>query len=82
MRDTGALRPAANPPPREAPHPDPACIPGELPQMRPDDHNTRWKTAQSYLPTSGEKGFWRGNREEVPVFVFSDDGTTHAAHGR
>ena len=32
------------------------------------------KLLESYLTDlEGEKGFWRGNREEVPVFVFSDD---------
>jgi hypothetical protein len=32
------------------------------------------KLLESYLTElEGEKGFWRGNREEVPVFVFSDD---------
>src|SRR5689334_1942349 len=32
------------------------------------------KLLQSYLTDlEGEKGFWRGNRDEVPVFVFSDD---------
>ena len=32
------------------------------------------KLLESYLSElEGEKGFWRGNREEVPVFVFSDD---------
>lgn len=32
------------------------------------------KLLESYLTDlEGEKGFWRGNRDEVPVFVFSDD---------
>jgi len=32
------------------------------------------KLLESYLTDlEGEKGFWRGNREDVPVFVFSDD---------
>ncbi len=32
------------------------------------------KLLESYLKDlEGEKGFWRGNRDEVPVFVFSDD---------
>ncbi len=32
------------------------------------------KLLESYLTDlEGEKGFWRGNRNEVPVFVFSDD---------
>ena len=32
------------------------------------------KLLESYLTDlEGEKGFWRGNREEVPLFVFSDD---------
>lgn len=32
------------------------------------------KLLESYLKElEGEKGFWRGNRDEVPVFVFSDD---------
>src|ERR1051326_476558 len=32
------------------------------------------KLLESYLTElEGEKGFWRGNREDVPVFVFSDD---------
>lgn len=32
------------------------------------------KLLGSYLTDlDGGKGFWRGNREEVPVFVFSDD---------
>ena len=32
------------------------------------------KLLDSYLTDlEGENGFWRGNRDEVPVFVFSDD---------
>jgi hypothetical protein len=32
------------------------------------------KLLESYLQElEGEKGFWRGNRGEVPVFVFCDD---------
>jgi hypothetical protein len=32
------------------------------------------KILESYLEdVEGEKGFWRGTRAEVPVFVFSDD---------
>src|SRR5580765_277206 len=32
------------------------------------------KLLESYLTDlEGENGFWRGNRDEVPVFVFSDD---------
>jgi hypothetical protein len=32
------------------------------------------KLLESYLTElEGENGFWRGNRNEVPVFVFSDD---------
>lgn len=32
------------------------------------------KLLESYLTDlEGEKGFWRGNRSEVPVFVFCDD---------
>lgn len=32
------------------------------------------KLLESYLKDlEGEKGFWRGNRDDVPVFVFSDD---------
>ena len=32
------------------------------------------KLLESYLADlEGEKGFWRGNRGDVPVFVFSDD---------
>ncbi len=32
------------------------------------------KLLESYLKElEGEKGFWRGNRDDVPVFVFSDD---------
>ena len=32
------------------------------------------KLLDSYLSDlEGENGFWRGNRDEVPVFVFSDD---------
>ena len=32
------------------------------------------KLLESYLTDlEGEKGFWRGNRGDVPVFVFSDD---------
>jgi hypothetical protein len=32
------------------------------------------KLLESYLTDlEGENGFWRGNRDDVPVFVFSDD---------
>lgn len=32
------------------------------------------KLLESYLTDlEGEKGFWRGNRGDVPIFVFSDD---------
>ncbi len=36
--------------------------------------NAMGKLLESYLTDlEGEKGFWRGNRNEVPVFVFCDD---------
>ena len=36
--------------------------------------NAMGKLLESYLTDlEGEKGFWRGNRTEVPVFVFCDD---------
>lgn len=36
--------------------------------------NAMGKLLESYLTDlEGEKGFWRGNRTEVPVFVFCDE---------
>ena len=46
-----------------------------MPQNAPAMTTTAMgKLLESYLTElEGEKGFWRGNRDEVPVFVFSDD---------
>lgn len=36
--------------------------------------NAMGKLLESYLKNlEGDKGFWRGDRDDVPVFVFSDD---------
>jgi hypothetical protein len=41
---------------------------------RPMTTTAMGKLLDSYLKDlEGENGFWRGNRDEVPVFVFSDD---------
>ena len=42
--------------------------------MRPMTSSAMGKILESYLQdVEGEKGFWRGTRDEVPVFVFCDD---------
>lgn len=51
------------------------AIPAELAQdARAMTTSAMGKLLDSYLTDlEGENGFWRGNRDEVPVFVFSDD---------
>jgi hypothetical protein len=51
------------------------AIPAELSQdARSMTTTAMGKLLDSYLSDlEGENGFWRGNRDEVPVFVFSDD---------
>jgi hypothetical protein len=51
------------------------AIPDDLAQdARAMTTTAMGKLLESYLTElEGENGFWRGNRNEVPVFVFSDD---------
>lgn len=47
---------------------------GLLQDARDMTTNAMGKLLESYLTDlEGEKGFWRGNRTEVPVFVFCDE---------
>jgi hypothetical protein len=60
---------------KPAPRADSRAIPAELAQdARAMTTTAMGKLLDSYLTDlEGENGFWRGNRDEVPVFVFSDD---------
>ena len=53
----------------------PRAIPDDLAQdARAMTTSAMGKLLESYLTDlEGENGFWRGSRDDVPVFVFSDD---------